>query len=124
MADVGSSASIAQLSGPAAAAASYAKLEKHVTEIVRMAITKQDVRGDIATEIADMHNRTARLLDQIVRDHGTDTMEVAAEYAATALEAGLIYTGQELDQFLHRISGAVRSTTRQLLKAGGGSISE
>ena len=124
MDSVSGNSKIEQLSGPAAVAASYAKLEKHVTEIVRTAITKQDVRGDIATEIAEMHNRIARLLDQIVRDHGTDTMEVAAEYAATALDAGLIYTGQELDQFLTRIAGAVRSTTRQLLKAGGGSISE
>lgn len=115
---------ISSMSGPAAIAATFANLERHVRIIVGIAIEKQAIHGDVAAGIGDMHDRVAHLFDEVTRDYGTDTMVAAAEYAAAALEAGLIYPGDEVEHFVRAVARSVRATTRALAKTGGGSVAE
>ncbi len=44
-------------------------------------------------------------------------MSTAAEYAATALEAGSLYPGDELEAFLRTVAAGVRTTAKELTKS-------
>lgn len=111
--------SITGMSGPAAIAAALGTLENHVQRIIQTAISKHELRGDVASTIASMHDSLARVLDDLSRTYGADATNIAAEYAASALDAGLIYPGAETEQFIREITESVRATSRDLAKSTG-----
>lgn len=107
-----------QVAGPAAVAGAMRLLDRHVRAIVKLAIAQHGIRdGDLAQGVAQRHDRIARVLHEISLEHGTDAMNTAAEYAAAALDAGSIYQGEELEDFLRSVAAAVRTTTRELSKS-------
>ncbi|MCB0880332.1 MAG: hypothetical protein KDC46_15275 [Thermoleophilia bacterium] len=71
---------------------------------------------DMAAGVGDLHTRLARHLHEISLELGTDAMATAAEYAATALEAGTLYPGDELERFLVDVARAVRASSKDLTK--------
>ena len=103
--------------GPAAIASSLRVLERHVRVLVRHAITQQAIRdADLAAGVSQLHDRLATHLHAISLEHGTDAMSTAAEYAATALEAGAIYPGDELEGFLASVAASARTTSKELTR--------
>jgi len=89
--------------------------DRHVRAIVRSAIAQQAMHGsNVATGVAAWHERVARLLHQIALEHGSEAMSAAAEYAVAAMEAQLLYAGEELDEFLKDVAAAVRATSRDI----------
>ncbi len=118
MAESGSGTVGAQVGGPAAVASALRVLDRHARTIVRHAIAQQAVRdNDMATGVASLHDRLARLLHELSLEHGTDAMSTSAEYAAAALEAGSIYPGDELDAFLRDVAASVRATSKDLTRS-------
>ena len=101
--------------GPSAVAAAMHVQDRHVRAIVRSAIAQQAMHGsNVATGVAAWHERVARLLHQIALEHGSEAMSAAAEYAVAAMEAQLLYAGEELDEFLKDVAAAVRATSRDI----------
>lgn len=107
-----------QVGGPAAIASALRVLDRHVRVLVRHSITQQAIRdSDLASGVAALHERLASQLHAISLEHGTDAMSTAAEYAATALDSGSLYPGDELEAFLTRVAGDVRATSKALTKS-------
>lgn len=112
-ADVGRSG----IGGPAAIAVALRALDRHARTIVKLAIAQQGIDGDLAVGVAERHDQVAHVLHELSLEHGTDAMVAAAEYAETALEAGSLYPGDELDEFLRSVAAAARATSRDLTKS-------
>lgn len=107
-----------QMGGPAAVAGALRILDRHARTITKLAIAQHGVTdSNLAAGVAERHDQVSRLLHEISLEHGADAMNTAAEYAATAIEAGSIYPGQELETFLRHVAAAVRSTSRELTKS-------
>ncbi|MCW2925355.1 MAG: hypothetical protein JWM98_2759 [Thermoleophilia bacterium] len=103
--------------GPAAVAAALRDLDRHARTIVKLALAGGALRdADLAEGVGELHARIAQSLHAISLEHGTDAMSTAAEYAATALESGLLYPGDELDRFLRDVAASARATSRDLTK--------
>lgn len=114
---VGGSAG-AQVGGPAAVASALRVLDRHVRVMVRHSITQHAFRdSDLPTGVAQLHDRLAAHLHALSLEHGTDAMSTAAEYASTALDAGSIYPGDELEAFLTQVAAAVRATSKDLTRS-------
>lgn len=114
----GNGGSAIQVGGPAAVATALRVLDRHVRVIVRHSISQQAIRdSDLAEGVGALHGRIARHLHGLSLEHGTDAMSTAAEYAAASLEAGSIYSGDELDAFLTDVARSVRATSRNLTRS-------
>lgn len=110
--------SVTQVGGPAAVTTAMGMLDQHVRVLVRHSISQQAIRdADLAAGIGELHGRIASRLHAISLEHGSDAMSTAAEYAATALEAGSLYPGDELDAFLTEVAARVRATSKGLAKS-------
>lgn len=105
--------------GPAAVATALRVLDGHVRTIVRLAIAQHAIHeeGGAANGVGALHERIARLLHELSLEHGTDAMSTAAEYAASALEAGILYLGEELETFLRDVTASVRATSKDLTRS-------
>lgn len=107
-----------QMGGPAAVASALRVLDRHTRTIVRHALAQHAIQGtDVAEGVTALHDRVARLLHAISLEHGTDAMSTAAEYGATALEAGTMYPGDELEAFLREVAAGVRATAKDLTRS-------
>jgi hypothetical protein len=106
-----------QVGGPAAVAGALRALDRHARSLVKHGLAQQSIGGaSLAAGVGEQHDHLARLLHEISLEHGTDAMSTAAEYASAALEAGSLYFGDELDQFLRQVAASVRTTSRELTK--------
>lgn len=94
----------------------HAAIEGHVRALVRAALAQGATRGpvDAASSVARWHDGIAASLHAVAIDFGTEATSTAAEYGVAALEAGVLYPGDELEAFLREVGGAVRATTRRL----------
>lgn len=106
-----------QMGGPAAVASALRVLDRHVRTLVRHALAQHAVQGSVADGVTELHDRLAKLLHAISLEHGTDAMSTAAEYAASALEAGSLYPGDELEAFLREVAAGVRATSKELTRS-------
>lgn len=107
-----------QMGGPASVASALRVLDRHARTLVRLALVQQTVPGnDVADGVTGLHDRLSKLLHAISLEHGTDAMSTAAEYAASALEAGSLYPGDELEAFLRDVAAGVRATSKELTKS-------
>lgn len=107
-----------QVGGPAAVAAALRVLDRHTRTLVKLVLAHRGVDdADLARGVCDQHDRIAHVLHAISLEHGTDAMNTAAEYAATALDTGSLYPGEELETFLRDVAGRVRATARDLTKS-------
>lgn len=107
-----------QVGGPAAIAAAMRQLDHYARSIVKLALAQDVIKGaNVADGVARWHDHVTRMLHSVALEHGSDAMMVAAEYASAALEAGVLYAGDELDLFLRDVASAARETARDLTKA-------
>ncbi len=114
----GSVTSSTQVGGPAAVASALRVLDRHARTLVRHAIAQHAIReSDTAAGVAALHDRISRVLHALSLEHGTDAMSTAGEYAAAALEAGTIYPGDELEEFLRHVCASARATSKELTKS-------
>jgi hypothetical protein len=92
-------------------------LDRHVRTLVGIALVQHGAQeADAAVSVGAWHDRFARLLHAVSLEFGTEAMATASEYAATALEHGLLYPSDELDAFIRTVASSVRTTSRDLLK--------
>jgi len=93
-------------------------LERCTREIVVTSIAQGSLRGnDPAVSVSEWHDRTARMLHDVSMDHGTEAMATTTAYAVAVLNGGMLYPGDELEEFLRHVGAAVRATFRDVAKA-------
>lgn len=114
----GGSGTTTSVDGPAAVMTAMRVLDRHARTLVRHALAQQAVPGtNVADGVVALHDRIAKLLHAISLEHGTDAMSTAAEYGASALEAGSLYPGDELEAFLRDVAAGVRATSKELTRS-------
>lgn len=95
-----------------------ASVDRHARVLVQLVVARHAIDdGDIAAGVGALHARLSRLLYSISLEHGSDAMATAAQYAVSALDAGSLYPGSELESFIGQVAASVRMTAKDLTRS-------
>lgn len=70
--------------------------------------------GDPAQTVGDYYGSVCAALQQIDMELGNDAMSATAVFTTSAINAGMIYAGDETIGFMKKIAERVRATNREV----------